>query len=104
MKRKRCANVARAATPYSRFVFSIKKLRASQCPQFFYRNYVCVVKKVFILFRKVLSSCFDDEIDAQAGFIPDFNQAILDNGIGQTFDDLIPPFRPGEWIFKGDEV
>ena len=46
----------------------------------------------------------DVELHAHAGPVPDVDEAVLDDRIGQAVDDLVPPVWTADRIFEGDVV
>src|ERR1700686_3123145 len=47
---------------------------------------------------------FDFEVHAHTWPVPDFDQSVADDRVGQAFDDVVPPLRPGDRVLEGDEV
>src|SRR3546814_10389334 len=50
------------------------------------------------------NSLVDDEIDAHAGAIPDIDEPVLHDRIGQSLNDVVTPVRLTDRYFEGDVV
>src|SRR5271165_526240 len=51
------------------------------------------VEKPGVFLPQVLFRRLDDEVDADPRAIPDVDEAVLDDRVGQAFDNVVPPGR-----------
>ena len=63
-----------------------------------------LVEEIAILIPEVRFGCLFVERKTESWLVPDIDEAIFDDRVRQTFDDVIPPIRPAQGIFKSDIV
>ena len=62
------------------------------------------VEEVTILVRQVRLSCRNIERDTETRPVPNVDEAIFDDRVRQSVDNLIPPLRLAHRILEGDIV
>ena len=62
------------------------------------------IEEAGVLFREVAPRLCGDDVDAHPRAVPDVDEAVLHDRVGQALDDVVPPGRVADRVLEGDEV
>src|ERR1700733_10014103 len=63
-----------------------------------------LVEEVAILFREVRLGLLDSESEPETRSVPNVDEAVFDNWVGQAIHDVIPPFGLALGVFESNVV